>query len=277
MSQQPENSEDKPQRSRDSVANTIIVAVGVSLVCSILVSTAAITLRPAQEANESRFRQTIVLQVAGIYDPGTPISEQFGAIEARVVDLATGRFVDDIDAASFDPLAASNDPAMSTALPASSDIASLGRRENYAPVYFVNDEGGELSQVILPVRGKGLWSTLYGFLSIEPDGNTVRGIKFYEHAETPGLGDGIDRPSWQALWTGKELTNAEGEPQIEVVRGQAPAGSTYQVDGLSGATLTGRGVQNLVRFWTGPDGFGPFLEQLETRQVAMTNNNEESL
>lgn len=273
MSQQP----DKPKRSKDSVANTIIVAVGVSLVCSILVSTAAITLRPTQEANEASFRQTIVLQVAGIYDPDTPVAEQFGAIEARIVNLATGEFVDDIDVASFDPLAASNDPAMSTALSPDSDIASLRRRENFAPVYLVSDDDGRLSQVILPVRGKGLWSTLFGYLSVEPDGNTVRGLKFYEHAETPGLGDGIDRPSWQALWTGKQLTNADGEPQIEVVRGQAPADSTYQVDGLSGATLTGRGVQNLVNFWTGPEGFGPFLGQLSGEQVAMRNRDEESL
>lgn len=272
MSQQP----DKPGRSKDSVANTIIVAVGVSLVCSVLVSTAAITLRPTQEANEARFRQTIVLQVAGLYDPDIPVADQFDNIEARIVNLATGEFVDDIDASTFDPIAASNDPATSTALSSSSDIASLRRRENYAPVYLVR-ENGSLSQVILPVRGKGLWSTLFGYLSVEPDGNTVRGLKFYEHAETPGLGDGIDRPSWQALWPGKQLTNAAGEPQIEVVRGQAPPDSTYQVDGLSGATLTGRGVQNLVRFWTGPEGFGPFLYELGNEQIAMNNRDEESL
>ncbi len=257
MSQQP----DKPKRSRDSVSNTIIVAVGVSLVCSILVSTAAITLRPTQEANEKSFRQTIVLQVAGLYDPDVPVDEQFGSIEARIVDLSTGEFVDGIDATTFDPLAASNDPDMSSAIPAGEDIASLRRRENYAPVFLVS-ENGTLSQVILPVRGKGLWSTLYGYLSVEPDGNTVRGLKFYEHAETPGLGDGIDRPSWQALWPGKQLKNAAGEPQIQVVRGQAPPDSTYQVDGLSGATLTGRGVQHLVNYWAGPGGFGPFLARL---------------
>ncbi len=277
MSQQPEDKPNaKPERSRDSTANTILVAVGVSLVCSVLVSTAAIVLRPTQEANETSFRQAIVLQVAGLYDPERPIDEQFDSIEARIVNLATGEFVDSIDPASFDPLAASNDPEMSTALSASTDIASLRRRENYAPVYLVSDSG-QLSQVILPVRGKGLWSTLYGYLSVEPDGNTVRGLKFYEHAETPGLGDQIDRESWQALWPGKQLTNANGEPQIEVVRGQAPADSTYQVDGLSGATLTGRGVQNLVNFWTGPDGFGPFLTQLGNEQIAMNVRDEESL
>ncbi len=250
-----------PRASRDSARNTLIVAIGVSLVCSILVSSAAILLRPTQKLNETEFRQAIVLQVAGIYDPARDISEQFAAIDERLVNLETGEFVDDIDPADFDAEKASNDPAMSTSIPDELDIARLKRRENVAPVYLVSD-GRELSQVILPVRGKGLWSTLYGYLSIEPDGNTVRDIKFYEHGETPGLGDQIDRPSWQAQWEGLQLVDASGDPQVEVVRGTAPEGSTYQVDGLAGATLTGRGVQNLVRFWTGDQGFGAFLTRL---------------
>ena len=68
----------KPGFSRDSISNTLIVAIGVSLVCSVLVSAAAIVLRPLQEANQSEFRQRIVLEVAGLYDPGLPVGEQFG-------------------------------------------------------------------------------------------------------------------------------------------------------------------------------------------------------
>ncbi len=251
---------DSARSSRDSTSNTLIVAIGVSLVCSILVSTAAISLRPVQEVNAAAFRQAIVLQVAGLYDPERSVAEQFESIEIRIVDLETGEFAD-IDPADFDAEAAANDPAMSIEIPAGDDIASLKRRARYAPVYLVS-EGGQLSQVILPVRGKGLWSTLYGFLSVAPDGNTVRGLRFYEHAETPGLGDKIDDPTWQAQWEGLQLLGADGNPQVEVVRGMAPAGTTHQVDGLSGATLTGNGVENLVRFWTGNQGFGPFLARL---------------
>ena len=252
--------QEETRSSRDSISNTIIVAVGVSLVCSILVSSAAIVLRPTQAANENRFRQSIVLQVAGLDDENRSIEEQFEAIETRIVDLDTGECAD-IDPEGFDPEAAASDPEMGVAIPSDEDIAGLKRRERYAPVYLVSDASG-LSQVILPVRGKGLWSTLYGYLAVEPDGETIRGIKFYEHAETPGLGDQIDRPSWQALWEGKQIYDASGDPQIEVVRGQAPADSDYQVDGLSGATLTGRGVENLVRFWTGDNGFSAFLTRL---------------
>ena len=258
---------DKAQFSRDSTRNTLIVAIGVSFICSILVSTAAIVLRPTQQAHEAAFQQAIVLQVAGLYDPDESVASQFEAIETRIVNLETGEYVD-MDPGEFDAEEAANDPSMSIAIPSEDDVAGLKRRAIYAPVYLVSD-GGRISQVILPVRGKGLWSTLYGFLAVEPDGNTVRGLKFYEHAETPGLGDQIDRPSWQAQWQGLEIADENGQPQIEVVRGLAPEGSEYEVDGLAGATLTGRGVEKLVRFWTGQQGFGPFL----TRLGSEANNN----
>ena len=258
---------DSARSSRDSTRNTLIVAIGVSFVCSIHVSTSAIVLRPIQEVNAAAFRQAIVLQVAGLYDPEESVASQFEAIETRIVDLETGEFTD-MDPNDFDAEEAANDPALSVVIPASDDIASVKRRAKYATVYLVSD-GDRLTQVILPVRGKGLWSTLYGFLSVAPDGNTVKGLKFYEHAETPGLGDQIDRPSWQAQWEGLQLTDASGNPQVEVVRGMAPEGSNYQVDGLSGATLTGKGVEKLVRFWTGRQGYGPFL----TRLGSEGNNN----
>ena len=256
------SSEPAKQRSRDSLGNVIVVALGVSVVCSILVSTAATVLKPRQEANEERFRQTIVLDVANLYEPGADVSSLFEQIETRIVDLATGDYVDMDEPAAFDPVAASRDPTQSIAIPPSEDIAGIKRRSNLAPVYVVRTPAGAVEQVILPVYGKGLWSTLYGFLALEPDGNTVRGLQFYEHAETPGLGDGIDKPAWRAQWPGKQLTDAAGEPRIEVVRGMAAPDSPHQVDGLSGATLTGRGVMNLVRYWTGAEAFGPYLERI---------------
>ena len=252
--------QDETRSSRDSTRNTLIVAIGVSLVCSILVSSAAIVLRPTQKENETLFRHRIVLQVAGLYEEGVSIDEQFEAIETRMVDLSTGEYVD-IDPATFNAEHAANDPETGVDIPEDEDIARLKRRAKYAPVYLVA-EGGQLKQVILPIRGKGLWSTLYGYLAVEPDGETVRDIKFYEHAETPGLGDQIDRPAWQSQWQGKQLFDADGNPQIEIVLGQAPADSDYQVDGLSGATMTAKGVQNLVRYWTGADGFKAYLARL---------------
>jgi Na+-transporting NADH:ubiquinone oxidoreductase subunit C len=129
----------KPGFSRDSISNTLIVAIGVSLVCSVLVSAAAITLRPLQEANQNEFRQRIVLEVAGLYDPDEPIDEQFGNIETRLVDLDTGEYVQEMDPQGFDAEAAANDPELGVRIPKDKDIAGLNRRAAYAPVYVVKD------------------------------------------------------------------------------------------------------------------------------------------
>jgi Na+-transporting NADH:ubiquinone oxidoreductase subunit C len=250
------------KRDRNSLGNTVLVAFGVSLVCSVLVSAAAIALKPLQLQNGDEYRQRIVLEVAGLYRAGESVAELFEQVETRIVDLGKGEYADDIDAASFDPLAAANDPGMSSVIPAGEDIAGIGRRANYAPVYLVRAEG-ELSEIILPVYGKGLWSTMYGYLALAPDGRTIHGLRFYQHGETPGLGDQIDKPDWRALWAGKSAYGDDGEPRIRVIRGNVQPGpeADFEVDGLSGATLTGRGVTNLLQYWLGPQGFGPYLEQ----------------
>ena len=216
---------DKKSFDRDSISNTLIMAIGLSLICSVLVASAAIVLKPKQLRNQEEFRQRIILEVAGLMQPGGDIAALFAAIESENVVLASGESVE---------------------------------------VYLAKD-GDELQQIILPVEGKGLWSTMRGYLAVAPDGNTIMGFRFYEHGETPGLGDQVDRAEWRALWVGKEIYNASGEPRMEVVKGfvQRDASNPdaiHQVDGLSGATLTGNGVTRLVRYWTGPDGFGPYLE-----------------
>lgn len=255
--------EKKSGFNRDSISNTLVVAIGVSLVCSVLVSAAAVVLRPAQERNQAEFRQRIVLEVAGLYEPDVDIATQFGSIDAQLVDLETGEYVEGIDPESFDSEAATNDPKLSVVVPAEYDIANLRRRPIYAPVYLVTD-GDRIEQIILPVHGAGLWSTMRGFLAVEADGNTIRGLRFFEHAETPGLGDQIDKESWLSQFPGQLLYDAAGEPRFEVVRGMAQPGpnAVHQVDGMSGATLTGNGVGNLIRYWSGPHGFGPYLTRV---------------
>lgn len=249
-------------RDRNSLANTVLVAIGVSLVCSVLVSVTAIALKPAQEQNEDEYRQRIVLEVAGLYEEGKPAADLFEQIETRIVELSTGDYVQGIDPAGFDALAAAKDPARSVAIPATADIARIGRRASYAPVFLVRDNA-ELKEIILPVYGKGLWSTMYGYLALAPDGKTIRGLRFYEHGETPGLGDQVDKAQWRSQWDGKIAYGENGEPRVEVIKGAVQPGpaADYQVDGLAGATLTGKGVTNLLHFWLGPDGFGPYLEQ----------------
>lgn len=243
-----------PDTSRDSIRNTLSVAIGLSVVCSILVASTAVILKPVQERNEEEFRQRIILQVAGLLDPDASVQSQFEAIETRVVDIESGNYVAD-DAAA--------EAGDTVAIPDAMDIANIRQRPLYSRVYLVRD-GDELQQIILPVYGKGLWSTLYGYLSVASDGHTVQGLRFYSHAETPGLGDQIDDPDWQAQWVDKQLYDDAGDVRIEVVRGLAQdRDSDYEIDGLSGATLTGRGVSQLVRYWTGPHGFGPYLKNIQ--------------
>jgi len=260
---------DKKEFDRDSISNTLIVAIGLSLVCSIIVSSAAIVLKPVQEKNEEEFRQQIILDVAGLMEPGGNIEELFGAIESRMVNLESGDYTDAVDAATFDALMAARDPELGIAIPNELDIAGIGRRAKYAPVYLVRD-GDAVDQLILPVYGKGLWSTMLGYLSVAPDGTTIKGLRFYAHAETPGLGDQIDKSPWRAQWVGKQIFGDGDEPRIRVIKGSVPAGASdarYMIDGLSGATLTGNGVTGLVQYWTGPHGFGPYLKNYrEDRQ-----------
>ncbi|MDA8962599.1 Na(+)-translocating NADH-quinone reductase subunit C [Pseudomonadales bacterium] len=253
--------------SQDSIQKTLTVALLLCFVCSVIVSAAAVILRPMQEANKDLDKKKNILLAAGLYQESVSIEEQFSVIQTRIVDLSTGLFVDlDAEAANaFDQRKAAKDPATSQALDGNTDIAKISRRENQAVVYIVESDS-VFDKIILPVHGSGLWSTLYGFVALESDLNTIAGLGFYDHGETPGLGGEIDNPRWKAFWPGKQVYK-EGEVAIEVIKGSVMSGSAnanYQVDGLSGATLTSRGVSNLLTFWMGENGFQAFLSNLKS-------------
>ncbi|MUJ36321.1 Na(+)-translocating NADH-quinone reductase subunit C [Aliivibrio fischeri] len=246
--------------NNDSIKKTLGVVIGLSLVCSIIVSTAAVGLRDKQKANAVLDKQSKIVEVAGVTGSGT-VPELFAAnIEPRLVDFATGEFVDG-DAATYDQRKAAKDPKQSIKLTAEQDKAKIIRRANLGVVYLVKD-GDKVTKIILPVHGTGLWSMMYAFVAVETDGNTIAGITYYDQAETPGLGGEVENPTWRAQFVGKKLFDENHKPAIKIVKGGAPAGSEYGVDGLSGATLTGNGVQHTFDFWLGNDGFGPFLTKV---------------
>lgn len=246
--------------NNDSIKKTLFVVIALSLVCSIIVSTAAVVLKPKQQANAVLDQQTKILEVAGIELAGNIPALYAENIEPRLVDFATGDFVDG-DAAAYDQRKAAKDPAQSIKLSAEDDIAKIIRRANTGTVYLVKD-GAETSKVIIPVHGNGLWSMMYAFVAVETDGNTVSGITYYEQGETPGLGGEVENPTWRAQFVGKKLFDENHKPAIQVVKGGAPQGSEHGVDGLSGATLTSVGVQHTFDFWLGEMGFGPFLAKV---------------
>ncbi len=250
--------------NNETLGRVITVALVLCIVCSVVVSAAAVMLKPEQQANKTRDLKRNILMAAGLYQAGLTVEEQFERVTTRVVDIETGHYVDDIDPSTFDARSAAKDPSQSVRLSAQEDTAKIQRRANHALVYLVDGEDGGLDKVILPVHGYGLWSTLYGFVALESDANTIAGLGFYEHGETPGLGGEVDNPRWKALWPGKQVYR-DGEVAISIIKGNVSpesASASWQVDGLSGATLTSKGVHNLVQFWLGQDGFETYLTNL---------------
>lgn len=249
---------------------TITVTLIMCLVASVLVAGSAVMLRPHQVANKTLDFQKNVLKVAGMYQEGISIDQQFEKIQVKIVDLQTGKFTDAVtDIDKFDQTASAKKPGMFDQLNPEDDIAKLITREKYAKVFLVNDEAG-LSRVILPVRGKGLWSTMSGFIALDKDLNTVLGFGFYSQAETPGLGGEVDNPKWKSIWLGKKIYSDAGEVKVSVIKGHVDSAtpeSEYKVDGLAGATLTSVGVSNLVKYWMGESGFKPFLTNLKNGEA----------
>jgi len=251
---------------RESDLRAVLITLIVCVVCSAAIALAVSLLRPYKEANRASERQTKIREMIGSV-PG--LEEVLGPtdavhVEARVVDLETGRYAADVDPLRFDPSDAARDRAQSRVLSSEEDTAGLGRRARLARIYLVS-ERDRLRLVVLPIEGAGYISTLRGYLALDADLRTIRGLSFYEHAETPGLGSEIDDPAWRALWPGKLAFDAAGRTRIGVALGRVDPESPdarFQVDGISGATRTSDGVTHLLRFWLGPLGFGPYLERL---------------
>ncbi|PJG59046.1 Na(+)-translocating NADH-quinone reductase subunit C [Aeromonas cavernicola] len=256
--------------NKDSTLGTIGVVTALCLACSIVVSVAAVGLRPAQQENKALDKQSNILAVAGVDISAVAkrdLAKLYGEkIEARLVDLATGAFVDG-DADNFDAKLAAKDPAQSVHLTPADDKAGLRQISKRVPVFFAKDSAGKIDSIILPIYGQGLWSTMYAFVAVAADGQTIKGITYYDHGETPGLGGEIENPAWRALFVGKKLFDQNGVPSLRVIKGHAPAGSEHEIDGLSGATLTGNGVQNTFDFWMGAKGFGPFLAKVRAGEI----------
>ena len=203
----------------DSLEKTFAVALALCFVCAILVSVSAVALKPLQLHNKALDMKKNILEVAGLMQEDTDIDQAFSEmIEAKIVNIETGDYVDDIDVASYDQRKAAKDPAQNISIPKDQDFASIKRKAKNAKVYLVK-KGDQIQSIILPVHGYGLWSTMYGFLAVEADGQTVQSINFYDQAETPGLGGEVVNPSWRALWQGKKIYNAAGEPVLKLIKG----------------------------------------------------------
>jgi Na+-transporting NADH:ubiquinone oxidoreductase subunit C len=249
-----------------------MVAFSVCIVCSILVSAAAVSLHGLQEKNRKLDRIRNILLAGDLLNDNTDIGTMYQKkVRPVLIELSTGNrvpvdnYTEILNIDDFDIRTMAGDSVYGRKVPADTDTARINRMPKYMPVYFI-EENGKTEKFVLPVYGKGLWSTMFGFMALDNDLTTVKGFTFYEHAETPGLGGEVDNPRWKESWNGKQVFDGQGNIKIRVIKGRvdlARPEAKYQIDGLSGATLTSRGVDNLVTFWLGENGYGPLLKRLK--------------
>lgn len=260
--------------NKDSTKNVLIVSTLLCIVCSVIVSLVAVGLRELQLENATKDKKRNVLLAAGIIDDDFDgdLAEKFAeeGIEAVLIDLATGATVEG-DADAFDMRKRMNDP--DAVVPVTSDEypAGITKRPRQVVVYLHKPQG-KLTSVILPVVGQGLWSTMFGFLALEPDLRTTKGLVFYEQGETPGLGGEVDNPRWRDQFRNKGgedykclFDESDGSFSFRITKaGMADQSSKHEIDGISGATITCRGVDGMIRYWMSDSGFAPYLAKLKS-------------
>lgn len=217
-----------------------VLFVGITAVIfSCALALAATLLQDKQQANVNLEIKRNILKSLGALTDEHPlrqaIEDTFAAqVEAIVVDAA-GEVVTGAEANKIKP----------------EDEAKKPEGDRRFPVFILKDAGGQPIAYCIPVEGKGLWSTLYGYLSLEADLDTVRGITFYKHGETPGLGAEIETAWFQDQFKGKRIMQDGKLVSVTVVKGKASdrySGEqlAHYVDGISGATLTSNGVTKLL-------------------------------
>lgn len=259
-------------KPKNSNAKTLTVALVLCLVCSVMVSAVAVGLKSQQQRNVQLDQNKNILIAAGLADDNTPankVHELSADFKPRLIHLKEGRFATDEelakaginDVTTYNADAASKRPGLGNAL--EEDPARLSYTPVYAKVYVKEKADGTPELMVLPIKGYGLWGTIFGFLTLESDLNTIKGVSFYSHKETPGLGSRITEPNWRALWQGRPIYDDKGEIIFGVVKNGAAKPNPNYIDGISGATLTGRGVHNFIQFWLGDEGYKPFLDNLK--------------
>lgn len=248
--------------NQNSNSYVMLFAVSVCVAVSLVLAMTANVLKPVQESAAEFDRQKNVMLAAGLIEPGDPRprAELEKLYQERVtevvVDTKTGEVLGD------------KAPKDVADLNKAAEKADKADAKRYRTVATTKGSDGKLGAIVLPVSGRGLWSTLYGYLALESDANHVRGITFYKHGETPGLGGEVENPQWTAMWKGKTILDPDGKlTSITVKKGKVDpsvaAEKAHYVDGLSGATITSNGVTRFVR--DDLAAFRPYLAQVAPR------------
>jgi Na+-transporting NADH:ubiquinone oxidoreductase subunit C len=225
-------------------------AVGLCVLISAALSLTSSALKDTQAAAKEYDRQKNVMVAAGLIKPvdARPRAELEALyrqrVEERVLELASGD-TGKVEVAAFKDMK----PA---------------QRTPYRLIAVTKDEQGRDDALVVPIDGPGLWSILNGYLALEADGNRVRGLTFYEHGETPGLGGECENPEWTAKWVGKTILDEQGQlVSITVKKGHVDASiqkeQRHYVDGLSGSTITSNGITTFLK--SDLESYRPFLSK----------------
>ena len=272
-------------QNKDSIQNTFLVAGTLCLVCAALVSIAAVSLKPIKLKNILLDKRTNILKVCGFsqeeIDEAGGVNALFEErFETFIIDLDSGSeslegakeaageagknfgktpddFINDYDQMWCSK---SKKTPVADEVPKKEDICGIKFREKFSHVFLMKSETGEIQKYVFPVRSYGLWSMMQGYLAVEPDLQTVAGLTFYDQKETPGLGGEVTKEYWKEKWVGKKIFADDGKVVLRVAKA-LPDDDPNGVDAISGATITSNGVTNLVKYWMGDRGFGPFIEK----------------
>lgn len=268
--------------SQSSTIKTLTVATLLCIVCATLVSSISVSLKERQLTNKDIDKKRNILLCAGLIEKDATIDDvtkAYSKITPKIVDVKAGEIRDNFnpytgeedanfDASTYDQLKASKDPALNTDVEDHKG-SQIKVRAKYALVYLVK-ENEKVTQIILPIKSYGLWSTMLGFLALDTDTTTIKGFAYYEHGETPGLGGEVDNPNWKSQWPNKKAFDENWAPAIHVIKGKVNPqrkGSEYQIDGLSGATITSNGISTSLEYWLSEGGFGLFLKKIREKGV----------
>ena len=222
---------------------TVTFATVVCVLLSILLSVTYVSLKDKQEMNRKVDQQKNILIAAGIeVDSNDKVASIFNQnVQSLVIDfkgnIIKGKLIDDIESNS-----------------------------NELPIYKIIDQG-KVKSYVYPAQGVGLWSTLYGYVAVKPNGSTIIGLTFYKEAETPGLGAEITKPWFRNNFINKEINKGKAIVGITVVKGKArdqvnyKTNKAHMVDGISGATITGNGVTSMMKRY--PIKYAPFFKKIQ--------------
>ena len=225
-------------------------ATAVCVVCGLAVSSLSMGLKDRQDANRRRDVQSNILSALGLPEDGNALEGE--AIDRLWEERVRSVIVSPDGEQVTDAADITGDGRVDEA-DVDAARAQVKGTDKAAPLalVYVRQDGTKAASYAIPLYGVGLWGPLSGYLALDPRAEKVTGATFFAPKETPGLGAEIQEPKFKDQFLGKRIVTEKGEPKpIKVVKGQAanlcPDSIDYCVDGVSGATITSRGVDDMI-------------------------------